>query len=929
MVPTQQRRRYTLLSDGVRAVQGGESYSGMVAHPPVTLTEALASGENQIRILLVTPSPVNDQNRLQPEAELREIYGVLGQLRIDVDVIRLNPPTVENLRFALATRKFDIVHIATHGDASGIDFEEIDGRAIRLSVEKLGELFQGLECLLILNSCSTEPFGDELARVSPDVTTISIGGGVIRSAALRVIHTIYNLLFAGFSAERVAQEATRRLRELSDAQAEVRATGRNARSKAFNLALGAGRPSYYSCMPRTNVQPRHMPIFDREREIFRLHEALSDGGPYIGLVGITGNGKTTLIKSAVARYGWRFTDGIGYISLRTDLSLIKLAEIFDWTNLRTESTDQEISVRLSDGRYLLIFDDAEDASTETMQEILSLLNEWDTSLGGRAIIVLHTQRAEFVDVIGTNWIQVEGLPADAARELMESCLGSKEQAKKALGSDLEVIPDLCFGHPKTIESTASRLQLKERWSDVKEDLLRLNGQGPLSVNDEMMSRVIDRLEHNIPAVRELLDAWAVFEDRCRESAWREVAARRVGDPEQQRHTFDAALRALQGATLIERYDEDEEARCLMHPLLVSHLRRRHALLSREKLGDLVEAQLSLETSLASALRYPAEESGNVRRALKLARELQLWPAVLEYCDKVAGQSYLPLLRGGPWPLARDILDLAVEAASFLKDRVKEACFLMVRGMVEYRLAELSKAESAYMAASELSSEIDEDSIKLAALWGIGRVRYRMGDFDGARDIYLKAKAEAGDQDEVTVADVDHELGKVLYRNGELQGARELFLKAREVRERVGKSRDLARSLHELGRVEHAAGELAAARALYTEALELERQDNDPVTEQATLFQLGRLGIDEGRVEEAERSFKMSQKVTDRLGDKIWLAHAQWGRALLSYAVGDIESALEQARLALAQAQRLQIGLAAEIEEWVIGITSNDHQRKGQ
>src|SRR5207245_1060988 len=125
-----------------------------------------------------------------------------------------------------------------------------------------------------------------------------------------------------------------------------------------------------------------------------------------------------------------------------------------------------------------------------------------------------------------------------------------------------------------------------------------------------------------------------------------------------------------------------------------------------------------------------------------------------YCDKVAGQSYLPLLRGGPWPLARDILDLAVEAASFLRDRVREARFLLVRGMVEYRLAELGKAESAYMAASELSSEINEDSIKVAALWGIGRVRYRMGDFDGASDIYLKAKAEAGDQDEAAVADVD-------------------------------------------------------------------------------------------------------------------------------------------------------------------------------
>lgn len=908
---------------------GGKSYSTMVEHSPVTLTEALAFSGGQIRILLVTPSPVNDPTRLQSDAELLEIYGVLDQLRINVDVIRLNPPTLDNLRFALATRKFDVVHIATHGDPSGIDFEELDGRAVRVSIEKLGELFQGCKCLLILNGCSTEPFGDELARTAPDVTTISVAGGVLRNAALRAIQTIYNLLFAEYSVERVAQEATGKLRELGDNRGEVRATGRNIRNKAFDFASGEGRPSYYSCMPRSKVEIRRMPIFDREREILKLHQALFDGGPYIGLVGITGNGKTTLVQSAVARFGWRFTDGIGYVSLRTDLSLVNLVETFNWPNLRTDSSLQEISVRLSGGRYLLIFDDAEDAPPEAVHEILSLLNEWDTSLGGRAIIVLHTQRAGFADAIGRNWIQVEGLPAPAARELMESCLGSKEEAKKVLGPDLAVIPDLCFGHPKTIESTAKALELGDGWSDVKGDLLRLSGDGPLSATDEMMGRVIERLEDRTPAVRNLLDAWAVFEDRCRESVWRKVAVGGVGDPAQQRRTFDAALRALRGAMLIERYDEGGEARCLMHPLLVSHLRKRHAHLSREKLEDLTRTQLRLEADLASADRYPAEESGNVRRALGLAKDLQEWSAALEYCEKVAGQSYLPLLRGGPWRLARNILDLAVEAAGFLEDRVREARFLLVRGMVEYRLAELGNAESAYAAALELSSEIHEESIRLTALWGIGRIRYRMGDFDEARDIYLKAKSEAGDQNEAVVADVDHELGKVLYRKGELQQARELFGKARQIRERAGRSRELARSLHELARVEHATGNLALARALYTEALELERENNDPVTEQATLFQLGRLAIDEGQVTEAERLFGLSKKVTERLGDKIWLAHAQYGDALLAYAEGDIENALEQARLALAQAQVLQIGLAAEVEEWVARITRNEHQGKGQ
>jgi tetratricopeptide (TPR) repeat protein len=898
--------------------------------PATTLTEALTASEGRKKILLLTPAPVNDSSRLQPETELREIYGVLDGLRTDVDIIRLNPPTVDNLRFAIATRKFAIIHVATHGDASGIELEEVDGTVSRVSIARFAELFHGCaRCLLILNGCSTEPFGDELARIAPDVTTISIAGGIMRQSAVRAISTIYGLLVAGVAAEEAAMEGTRIIQQLGDNAAEVRATGRHIMEPAFSVTAGEGRPTYYPCTPRTNMPPRRMPIFDREAEILSLHEALFDGGPYIGLVGITGNGKTTLLQAAVGHYGWRFPDGIGYFSLRADLSLVNLVDIFKWPTPGAEISRQDISARLSEGRYLLIFDDAEDARPEAVREILALLNGWDTSLGGRAVIVLHTRRPEFTEAIGTNWIPVRGLPADAAQNLVEVMLGSKEEAHRKLGDDLAVVPSLCFGHPKTIESTASLLQLGERWSEVKDDLVRLSGQGPLNLNSEMMGRVITRLESAEPGVRDLLDAWAVFEDRCRVTAWREVALSNVGGDGNRRGTaLDRALRALHGATLIERYDEDNEGRCVMHPLLVSHLRPRHAGLSGEKAADLVRAQLTLQVRMASADRYPTEESGNVRRALRVGRQLGMWPELLAYCQSIAGDSDLPLARRGPWPLARDILDLAVEAARHGEDLVQEAKFLLVRGMVEYRLAELESAESFYQKAAELAADTGEDSIWLAAMRGVGRVRYRMGDFTAAQEVYVQAKS-AQHEDAAALADIDHELGKVLYRKGELAEARELFASAREVRERSGAPRDLARSLHELARVEHAAGELALARRLYMEALHLERANNDPVTEQATLFQLGRLELDEGNLDEAEDWLDDSARVTARLGDRIWMVHGEYGRALLAWARGDTATARREARLAFEEARRLGIGLALELQEWVEVISRQDAQREGR
>jgi tetratricopeptide (TPR) repeat protein len=855
---------------------------------------------------------------------------VLDELRIEADIIRLNPPTIDNLRFALATGKFDIIHIASHGDATGMDFEDIDGTAYHISVQAFAQLFQNSsKCLVVINGCTTEPVGDELARISGNVTTISIAGGILRQSALRAISTIYRLIFAGMAPDAVASEVSRILLIPRGDQSQLAVSGRNSGESAFIISVGNGRPNYYACMPRTNIQPRRMPIFDRENEMLSLHTALVDGGPYIGLVGITGIGKTALLQAAIYRYGWRFTDGIGYLSLRADLSLANLADIFNWPAHEEESTYLDISTRLSDGRYLLIFDDAEDAPPDAVTEMLALLDRWDTSLGSRAVVVLHTRRIEFGDAIGVNWIPVRGLPPTAARDLIESRLGSKEEARRKIGTDVALVPDLCFGHPKTIESTASLLQLGERWSEVKGDLVRLSGEGPLSANDEIMGRIIGRLEGREPGVRDLLDAWTVFEDRCREAVWRKVATGDSGDPVLRRNLIDSALRALQGATLIERYDDDHEARCVMHPLLVSHLRRRHASLTNEKIRSFVRSQLQQQVEMTSADRFPGEEAGNVRRTLQLGKQLSMWPVLLAYCENVAGDADLPLVRRGPWPLARDILDLAVEAAENIGDKMKAASFLLVRGIVEYRLAELGKAESVYQSVVHLAEITGDDKIWLSAMHGWGRVRYRMGDFDAAQEIYSRAK-NSEHKDTITLAHIDHEYGKVLYRKEDLDGARTLFDGARRVRQDAGLYRPLARSLHELARVEHAAGDLPTARRLYTEALELERSYNDPVTEQATLFQLGRLALDEGSAEEAANWFEASAKVTTRLGDRIWMAHDLYGQALLAKARGDIEMARSAAERAIAESRRLGIGLTKELTRWLDTIPpSNEIASKGK
>ncbi|MFG1959513.1 tetratricopeptide repeat protein [Nonomuraea sp. NPDC049028] len=890
---------------------------------PVTLIEALAASTAPIRLLLVTPSPINDPGRLHPETELAHVTAAVEEAGAEVDILRLMPPTIGRLRRALASDKFDIVHVAAHS-GGGIEFEDDDGTAILVGEDEFADAFPNRQqCLLVLNGCSTESLADRLALANRNLTTISVAGSISRRDALRAIEEIYGLLFTRTPLSQVvnsASQAVLRRIPLRNTADPIRVRGPRESAPAFDAMPTSGRPTYFACNPPANVPTQHRAVVDRADELLALYHRLFDedrGSPYIGLVGITGNGKTTIVQTMANRYGWRFRGGIGYFSLRGSFAASDLAEVLGWPKGEGTMRPEEVAMRLSRGRFLLIFDDIDEAPESVLAEVIALLSSWDTSLGGRAVLISYSYRAELQSIIGANWITVTGLPQDASRELMVACLGGTERARRLVGADEHVAEAsrLCFGHPKTIEYTASLLQLGQRWTEMRGDLLRLSGGGPLAVNSEMLGRVITLLEERTPAVRDLLDAWAVFEDGAEESAWRHVAMGGRELTPTTRSRLDAALNELHGAALIDRHDQPGGGtRCVMHSLLVAHLRRRHAGLSQEKMSDLIRSQLAQQLELANEGNYPADESGNIRRALRVAEDLGLWQDILSYCETVVGHRDLPLIRRGPWPLALDLLDAAIRSASRFGDHMRQAAFLIVRGLVEYRLAAFTNAENAYTQAALLAKEADARGLRLQALRGVGQVHYRMGDFDQAETVYRDARRLADDEE--AISDIDHQIAKIFYRKDRLDEARELFTRVYENRLRAGHDGALAKTIHERARIEHAAHRTDSARTLYEEALHLEQLAGDPVMEQATLFQMAKLALETGRTADAERLFTESRQISETLGDQVWLVHAQFGQALLDWANSARESARHKARGALTESRVLRIGLTTEIQNWL-------------
>ncbi|MER7612078.1 tetratricopeptide repeat protein [Nonomuraea wenchangensis] len=888
------------------------------------MTEALALSTAPIRLLLVTPSPINDPNRLRPEMELAHLTTALEEAGAEVDIFRLNPPTIGHLRRALARDRFHIVHVAAHA-GGGIEFEDEDGTTIIVGDEEFADALpdnNNHDLLLVLNGCSTEGLADRLAAARRNLTTISVAGNLGRRDALRAIEEIYGMLFTESSLAQIAQGASHALMSrmpVSSRSLPIRVRGPRVGAPAFDGTPVSGRPRYIPYSPPANLPSQQRVVVDRSTELRALYDKLfheNGSGPYIGLVGITGNGKTTIAQAMAGRYGWRFRSGIGYFSLRGGFSAPHLVKTMGWPERDVPLRPEEAAMYLSQGRFLLIFDDIDEAPESDLAEIIAMLRSWDTSLGGRAVLISYSHRPELQNVVGANWITVKELPHDASRELMIACLGGDEKARRLVGADEQVTEAsrLCLGHPKTIEYTASLLQLGQRWTEMRGELTRLSGEGPLAVNSEMLSRVISLLELRSSLVMDLLDAWAVFEDAAEESAWRHLALGGRRQTPELKSGLDAALNELHGAALIERQEEPDGTRCVMHALLVAHLRTRHDQLSKEKMKNLVQLQLARQAALAKDDDYPGDESGNIRRVLAVAEDLRLWREILAYCGSLVGQRESPLIRRGPWPLACDLLDAAIQAASELGDQEREAAFLVCRGLVDYRLAAFTKAERAYAQAAGMAADVGARSIQLQALRGVGQVHYRMGAFDRAETVYRDARRLATDEE--AGADIDHQLAKILYRKGRLDEARELLRRVQDYRRRAGRRGALAKTIHEQARIEQAAQRPEQAKTLYMEALRLERAENDPVMEQATLFQMAKLALETGRTIEAQRLFDDSRAISERLGDPVWLVHARYGRALLDWANNNRDRARKGAVEALDESRKLKLGLAMEIQRWL-------------
>jgi tetratricopeptide (TPR) repeat protein len=135
-----------------------------------------------------------------------------------------------------------------------------------------------------------------------------------------------------------------------------------------------------------------------------------------------------------------------------------------------------------------------------------------------------------------------------------------------------------------------------------------------------------------------------------------------------------------------------------------------------------------------------------------------------------------------------------------------------------------------------------------------------GDFAGAASAYQTA---LDDQDEEIVCEAEFSLGRVAWRQGRFDAAKQRFEAARAIAFRTGNAEARARAENGLGLVHYGRGEYVQARAALTVARELAR---DPSLRAKALVNLGIIANIEGDYTAAQSHYIRSRAEFQQAGD---------------------------------------------------------------
>ena len=224
--------------------------------------------------------------------------------------------------------------------------------------------------------------------------------------------------------------------------------------------------------------------------------------------------------------------------------------------------------------------------------------------------------------------------------------------------------------------------------------------------------------------------------------------------------------------------------------------------------------------------------------------------------------------------ARAWYTVAIELAESLADRRPEIASLLLLGAIDRQGGALVDAARRYQRSLALAeAEIDDGSATLACL-ALGEIALASRNFGGARAWYTRGlrQAQTGDHP-VMVGRVLGQFAVLALREGSLGEAPEYLRRARACFRADENAADLARLLRTEGLLHEQLGDRSAAADFREALMWALRADDGPELQLSIRLHLARLGLEGGRLLEAEEEMRRVEQLALAEGLPAWLVRA--------------------------------------------------------
>ena len=438
-------------------------------HPPAL--------ENSLHIVAIPSNPLDkDLPPLDITAEWIRLKEIIHEMPFTINLERVRPPTIEQVRRLVANQRNRVVHFMGHGGqhetGAILCFEKENGELHPVTAREFVMRVRGSVFLVTLNACvSATPgptlFSNLAAALVRQKTPYALGMrlSIDDDDARTFSRTFYSELASGVSVEEALFQA--RLTLASSPRSwvigvPVLYTALTIPAAGFTSIEGAPTIKEHQPQIEVSVLPRAQGAFQgRIDELKQLGDLLTgDRRPRLVTIhGSGGQGKTALAREAVERFAYAWPGGVWATTLEnlpgrevfvSDLARflgIATQEIHDPAEI-----ERQVLRQLTQRRTLIVLDNAEtlveavNVNDEAAIGLARLLRE---HLSSPSVSLLVTSR-EFLGWDGEVGLErgLEGLaPEEGARLFRQATPQRMSDADRTLAEELSRKVD---GHPLSL-----------------------------------------------------------------------------------------------------------------------------------------------------------------------------------------------------------------------------------------------------------------------------------------------------------------------------------------------------------------------------------------------------------------------------------------------------------------------------------------------